>query len=162
MKQNLKKVLINLAAAILLLVGLTQILGYVFNVPLLKGIGFASVIAPFPKVFSDVEGLETFASEFTLLLANNNKVSELKITPELYSKFAGPYNRRNVYGAALAYAPRLKKEIWEMVLCYAFYKPAVLRNELNISSNIKNISVQINTKTKGRTDKWQLNPRCLK
>ena len=32
---------------------------------------------------------------------------ELQLTPEVYNGVAGPYNRRNAYGAALSYAPVL-------------------------------------------------------
>jgi len=128
---------------------------------MLRGIGFASAIAPFPKVFSDVDGLETFASDFTLILTSDQgMITEIPISPELYSQLSGPYNRRNVYGAALSYAPRLKEEIWQMVFCYAFYNPAVLRYELQIPAETKHIAVKIQTKTRGRTDQWILNPKC--
>lgn len=151
----------NFAAVILLLIGVTQFIGYAFNIPMLKGIGFASAIAPFPKVFSDVDGLETFASEFTLVLTSDQgALTELPIGPELYARLKGPYNRRNVYGAALSYAPRLKMEIWQQVFCYAFYVPGVLRQELQIPENTKHIAVRIRTKTTGRTDQWLLDPSC--
>ena len=152
---------INVAALVILLIGSTQFLGYLLNIPTLKGIGFASVIAPFPKVFSDVDGLETFASDFTLILTSDQgKVTEQSITPELYSKLTGPYNRRNVYGAALSYAPRLKEEIWRMVFCYAFYDPGVLRHEFELPVTIRHVAVRIQTKTKGRSDQWILDPKC--
>ena len=152
---------INLLAIFFLCIGLSQIVGFAFNIRALKGIGFASAIAPFPKVFSDVDGLETFASEFTLLLTNSNsEVSEVVISPELYSQIPGPYNRRNVYGAALSYAPRLDERIWKKVFCYAFYNPGVLRESLKISADVRHVAVRIKTNTKGRSDHWLLDPAC--
>jgi len=40
--------------------------GYVSGSITLRGIGAATAASPLPKVFSDVDGLETFASAFTL------------------------------------------------------------------------------------------------
>ena len=149
----------DLAAVLILTVGLFQIAGYCLNSSVLKGLGFASAIAPFPKVFSDVDGLETFASEFTLIITDSEgKITEQLITPELYSLLSGPYNRRNVYGAALSYAPRMKKEIWTGVFCYAFNNPAVLVKELNLPAG--RISIRIKTRTAGRDDQWILDPVC--
>ncbi len=163
MKNFDKLTFISIISLLICFIGLTQILGYAFNLSFLKGIGFSSVISPFPKVFSDVEGLETFASEFTLKLTDkNNTVKELSITPELYSNLSGPYNRRNVYGAALSYAPRLKEEVWQTVFCYAFYLPGVLRQELRIPDSTQHIAVLIKTKTRGRNDQWLLDPVCGK
>ncbi len=149
----------DLAALLILSIGLFQLAGYFFNNNILKGLGFASAIAPFPKVFSDVEGLETFASEFTLIIhGTDGRTSEKPITPELYSMLSGPYNRRNVYGAALSYAPRMKKELWENVFCYAFRKPAVMVKELDLPEG--RISIRIKTRTAGRNDQWILDPAC--
>ena len=151
----------GLILTVILVVGLLQIIGYSVHIPLLKGVGFASAIAPFPKVFSDVEGLEPFASEFTLVLTSaEGAISEVPINAELYAHLAGPYNRRNVYGAALSYAPRLSPAIWQQVFCYAFYHPGVLRAELNIPQTTRHIAVRVKTKTRGRDSQWLLDAPC--
>jgi hypothetical protein len=81
------------AAVALLLLGLTQMTGDLLGNRVLKGIGAASAMAPCPKVFCDVNGLEGFASTFTLQLETNlGHTQDLEITPEIYSRLRGPYN----------------------------------------------------------------------
>ena len=110
-----------------------------------------------------MKGLETFASEFTLSfqLSNGTK-RELPITPELYQRLTGPYNRRNVYGAALAYAPRMPQPLWEAVFCYGLKPGGPLRREFGIPDEATNVSVRIATKTQGRHDTWTLQPACTR
>jgi hypothetical protein len=127
----------------------------------LKGIGAALAASPLPKVFSDVRGLETFASEFTLLatLPSGGELAQ-PITPRLYARLGGPYNRRNVYGAALAYAPRLPPPLWQAVFCYGLGPWGPLRRELGIPAGATHLRVRIATQTRGRADVWILAAPC--
>jgi hypothetical protein len=135
--------------------------GYLAGSVPLRGIGAATAASPFPKVFSDVDGLETFASEFTLRYRQpDGTLDETAITPELYGRLAGPYNRRNVYGAALSYAPRLPRELWEAVFCYGLRPEGPLRSELGLGSDVTDLSVTIRTRTRGRNDAWTLESSC--
>lgn len=141
--------------------GLFQIIGEFFGLPLIKGIGAASMISPFPKVFCDVKGLETFASSFTLIChLEDGSIWKQQITPQLYQKLEGPYNRRNVYGAALSYAPRLPEKVWSTVFCYGLREGGALRKEFQLPANIKSVEVEIKTNTRHRQDKWVLSPNC--
>ena len=64
--------------------------------------------SPAPKVFSAVRGLETFSTRFFLEWQDRAGAAHtLELTPAVYSRLRGPYNRRNVYGAVLAYGPVL-------------------------------------------------------
>ena len=138
-----------------------QMVGYISGSVVLRGIGAASTTSPLPKVFSDVDGLETFASEFTLRYRDvSGTVTETPITPKLYGRLGGPYNRRNVYGAALSYAPRLPVPLWEAVYCYGLAPEGPLRTELGLGAEATEISVTIRTRTRGRTDVWRLEPAC--
>ena len=140
-----------------------QMTGYLTGSVALRGIGAATAASPLPKVFSDVDGLETFASEFTLRYRKpDGTVIEMAITPELYGRLGGPYNRRNVYGAALSYAPRLPRELWEPVFCYGLAADGPLRAELGLGSGVSDISVTIRTRTRGRSDAWTLEPSCTR
>jgi hypothetical protein len=129
----------NRPAVFLLAVGLLQMSGDLLRVPAMKGIGAASVASPAPKVFSSVQGLETFSSEFYIEWTDHSGVAHsLRLTPELYAHIKGPYNRRNVFGAALAYAPVLQKdphtrEMFESVVQYALCSPAPLLREIGIN-----------------------------
>jgi hypothetical protein len=140
-------------------IGCLQMVGYATGSTVMRGIGAATTIAPFTKVFSDVNGFEPFASEFTLHYRDaDDRPVEKAITPELVSRFGGPYNRRNAYGAALSYAPRLPAALWQPVFCHGLVT-GPLRDELGLT-HATDISVTIHTKTRGRQDVWTLEPRC--
>ena len=96
------------AAVGLLGLGLSQMAGDVLGWRALRGLAAATTAAPAPKVFSAVRGLETYSTRFFLEWTDRRgAVQRLELTPEVYGRLRGPYNRRNVYGAALAYGPVL-------------------------------------------------------
>jgi len=146
----------NAAAFVLLAIGLLQMAGAVCGSRALKGLGAATVAAPFPKVFCDVAGLEPFASTFTLLgKTRSGTVFETRITPELYARLAGSYNRRNAYGAALSFAPRLPEAMWQSVAHYGLRAGGPLREELGLPDDIERLRIRIATQTRGRDDVWE-------
>ena len=114
------------AAGGLLVIGLLQIVGDLTGIPVLKGIGAASGASPAPKVFSAVQGLETYSSKFNIEWEDTaGRPHAVALTPDRYARMRGPYNRRNVYGAALAYGPVLAanprtRAMFELVTQYAF------------------------------------------
>ncbi len=128
----------NKAAIILLIIGLLQMTGDVLGLSALRGIGAATVASPAPKVFSAVRGLETYSSRFFLEWTDRaGAVHSLTLTPEIYGRLAGPYNRRNVYGAALAYGPLFSTDprtqpMFHAVIRYAFCGEAPVLKELGI------------------------------
>lgn len=113
------------AAVLLTLLGLAQMAGDLAGIRVLKGIAAATGASPAPKVFSAVQGLETYSTRFYL--------AGTELTPSVYARVRGPYNRRNVYGAALAYAPVLPEELRNPVLVYALCGEAPLMRELGIT-----------------------------
>ncbi|MBM4255681.1 MAG: hypothetical protein FJ147_07265 [Deltaproteobacteria bacterium] len=129
----------NRAAIVLLIVGVLQMTGDVLGLAALRGIGAATVASPAPKVFSAARGLETYSSRFFLEWTDRaGTVHSLALTPEIYGKLAGPYNRRNVYGAALAYGPVLSTDprtqpMFQAVIRYAFCGDAPVLKELGIN-----------------------------
>lgn len=134
--------------------------GDALGISWLKGLGVASGFAPLPKVFSDVDGHETFAAEFTFVEnSEEGGTTRNTITPELYGRLRGPYNRRNVYGAALSYAPRLPEEVWRPVFCYGLSEDGPLRSELGLAP-AGPIAVEIATRTQGRDDRFLLEDPC--
>jgi hypothetical protein len=150
----------NIAAVVLTLIGCLPMFGYLIDSRAMRGVGLATGAAPFPKVFSDVDGLETFASEFTLHWRDSQGDHALPITPELYSRLGGAYNRRNVYGAALSYGPKLPEPLLRAVFCYAFGPGGPLRREFDLPADAREIAVEIRTRTKGRNNRWLLQPSC--
>lgn len=116
------------AAIALVVLGLAQMTGDLTHILPLKAIAAATGASPAPKVFSAVQGLETYSTRF-VLEAGTQRV---ELTPEVYARIRGPYNRRNVYGAALAYAPVLPRELREPVMRYAVCGEAPLLRELGL------------------------------
>ena len=153
----------TVAAIILCVIALANMAGDVLELPVVRGLASALVVSPLPKVFSDVRGLETFASSFAFeITAPGHEAKVVQITPELYAQLSGPYNRRNVYGAALAYAPRLPEPLWQSVFCFALGPGGPLRAELALpAAPGTRIAVTIATRTKGRQGSWRLDPPCL-
>ena len=149
----------NLAAVLVGAVACFQMIGHFIGSTPMRCIGAATTIAPYTKVFSDVDGYEPFTSEFTLRYRDAGGVFvETSITPAMASRFGGPYNRRNMYGAALSYAPRLPEALWQPVFCHGLVN-GPLREELGLGGT-RDVSVTIRTRTAGRTGTWRLEPQC--
>lgn len=117
-----------LAAAALTLLGLAQMVGDVAGIDALRGVAAATSASPAPKVFSAVRGLETYSTRFYFEWPGRR----VELTPELYARIRGPYNRRNVFGAALAYAPVLPPQLRDPVMRYALCDEAPLLEELGL------------------------------
>ena len=115
----------RIAPALLLALGLSQMAGDLLGFGALKGLAAATMLAPAPKVFSSVKGLETYSTRFFIECRGADGAwSSVEVTPERCRRLRGPYNRRNVYGAALAYGPVLQTDerarpMLEAVLRYA-------------------------------------------
>ena len=106
----------------------------------IKAIGAATTASPAPKVFTSHRGLETFSTQFTLEWETRDGVKQtLPLTPELYQRVRGPYNRRNVFGAVLAYGPVLltdeaTHEMFKAASRYALAGDAPLLRELGVNT----------------------------
>lgn len=120
----------RLAAACLAVLGVAQMAGDLLGFVPLKAIAAATGASPAPKVFSAVQGLETYSTRFFLDLGHER----VELTPELYARIRGPYNRRNVYGAALAYGPVLPPALRDPVMRHALCGQAPLLRELGLSA----------------------------
>jgi hypothetical protein len=126
------------ASVFLLVIGLLQMIGDLLRAPQVKGLAAATGASPAPRVFSSVQGLETFSSDFYIEWKDRNGTAHTtKLTPESYSRIKGPYNRRNVFGAALSYAPVLASDprtrpMYDAVVRYALCGPAPLLGEMGI------------------------------
>ena len=95
-----------IVAGALLALGLTQMTAYLANATAVRAIAAATNASPAPKVFSAVSGLETYSTAFYVDWTDADGVRHSRqITSEMYDRLPGPYNRRNVYGAVLAFGP---------------------------------------------------------
>ena len=126
------------AAWFLLVLGLAHMIGELSGVTALKAIASATAASPAPKVFCAHLGLETYSTRFFLEWEDQQGAKHsLQFTSELNQRLRGPYNRRNVYGAVIAYGPLLAgnpetRPMLESVLRYAWTGDAPLFRELGI------------------------------
>jgi hypothetical protein len=163
----------NKSAVALLVLGLLQMSGDLLEragLPAVgrpvKGIGAASTASPAPKVFSAVRGLETYSTRFYLEWTDQaGRGHELLLTPEVYGHVCGPYNRRNVYGAVLAYGPVLATDprtepLFRSVARYALCGDAPLLRELGIDPDEVAGPVRVRYEPRPGTDLGDL-PRVL-
>jgi hypothetical protein len=144
----------------LIAIGLLQSIGYILHIKPIRQLGMVSGSSPLPLVFTDVKGVETFASDFFIQYQNKaGQWQEIQITPSLYAKLQGPYNRRNVYGAAISYGPILKQALWQAVFDYGFCKQVLIK-EMQLPLDATNFAIRIKTNTAGRNNEWILKPSC--
>jgi hypothetical protein len=129
------------AAALLLgALGCVRMLADLAGLAPVAAVAAASGAAPAPKVFTSSQGLETFSSRFFVEWdTTDGETRSVEIDAERTGRLAGPYNRRNVYGAALAYGPVLAADprtrpLLEGVLRRAACGDAPLLAELGIET----------------------------
>lgn len=119
-------------------IGTLQMAGDLLGLPAVKAIGAASGASPAPKVFTNQDGIETFSARFYLdWMDLDSNPHSTQITPGNYGGLLGPYNRRNVYGAAVAGAPWLSQnpytaDLWSDVTRHALCGDAPLLRELGL------------------------------
>jgi hypothetical protein len=123
------------AATALSVLGLAQIVGDLANVDALRGLAAATSASPAPKVFSAVRGFETYSTRFFIEWTDARGVPRsVPVTSEVAARFRGPYNRRNVYGAVLAYGPVMPSALRTPVMAYALCAPGELLAELGVDA----------------------------
>jgi len=125
--------------ALLLLLGLGQMAADIFGLTSLKAILVATAVSPAPKVFSVTNGFETYSTKFFVEWTDRSgEYHSLELTPELNSRFRGPYNRRNIYGAAISYGPVLAvsphtKKMLDQIMMYSLCGNAPILKEFGIN-----------------------------
>ncbi|MBX3475084.1 MAG: hypothetical protein KF754_11925 [Planctomycetes bacterium] len=125
----------------------------------------ATAAAPYPKVFCAKDGYEAYAMNFTLIATDSRgEQTTVTLTPEVYKRIEGPYNRRNVYGAVLAFAPLLEPALRDEVVDYAFRRDGGLRRELGLPDDLRKLVIRIEPKpgvaaeSHEYTYQWDTNP----
>lgn len=139
-----------LAATVLTFFATIKVIADVFGFQQLSAVAAVTNLAPAMKVFTAHKGYETYSSKFELSVDFNDGqtiTSELK--PENYAGLKGPYNRRNVYGALIAYGPVLVKSpvtqsMWNEMVQRAFCGEARVITELGFHnpSPVKNATIR--------------------
>lgn len=141
-------------------IGLAAIAGDTLGIPLLAGAGRATAASPAPKVFTDVRGFETFSAELTLeVRVATGDVRRVTLDPVTARELRGPYNRRNVYGAALAYAPRLPRPLVDDLMRRALLTPGLVAEEVGLPRGGEAAAVEVVSRTDGREQRFRYEVR---
>ncbi len=125
-------------ALALVILGLTQMAADLAGFDTLAGLAAATTASPAPRVFSAVDGLETYSTRFFIEWTDRDDVEHsLELTSLLSERLQGPHNRRNAYGAAIAYGPVLfsrprTRPMFESLQRFALCGEAPLLRELGI------------------------------
>ena len=136
-------------ATMLAILGCVQMLADVVAWPQVKAVAAATQVSPAMKVFTSHEGYETFSPRFSIRYTSfAGQAITLDLTPEIYGRLQGPYNRRNAYGAALAYAPVLSADdrtrgMLDSIMRYAFCEPGTLLRELALDDLDRSMPVTL-------------------
>jgi hypothetical protein len=139
------------ASYALVFVGLLQAVGWAIGWDGLRGIGAVTAASPLPFVFSSFRNVETFAAEFEIeLTREGGGVVRHIVTPKLYAELDGPYNRRNTYGAVLAYGPALtspqEQALVDSVLRYGLCGRGPLARRFGETEAIVRVVVEVRGK----------------
>ena len=146
-------------------IGSLQLLGLVIGNDTIRGLGFATGASPLPLVFSKFRGVENFAADFFIDVEfDNGDRLETRLTSEMYSNLKGPYNRRNPYGAVLAYGPMLTEkhevQLRDQILRYGICSNGPLARELGYEQIIRSATISFRSKTKGKEKTWDFHVEC--
>ncbi|MEE9422310.1 MAG: hypothetical protein V3V50_04050 [Gammaproteobacteria bacterium] len=139
-----------LAAIALTFFATIKVIADVFGFQQLSAVAAVTNVAPAMKVFTAHKGYETYSSRFELTVDfDDGQTITIELKPENYAGLKGPYNRRNVYGALIAYGPVLVKSpitqpMWNEMSQRAFCGEASVLSELGFknTSPVKNATIR--------------------
>lgn len=118
--------------------GCAQMLADVLGMAPVKALAQATQMSPAMKVFTAQSNYETYAAEFYIGSWDEHMVyREILLDRSRYQRLQGPYNRRNVYGAAFSYGPLLANnprtaQMVQSVLRHALCDPGSAAAELGL------------------------------
>ena len=131
----------TILASVLIFVGTVKVFTDIFGLEKLSAVAAVTNAAPAMKVFTAHKGYETYSAKFEISVTNISGDQETFIlNRHNYSGLKGPYNRRNVYGALIAYGPVLvsnsaTKEMWQVMASNAFCKKQGVLNEIGLTND---------------------------
>ncbi len=151
-------------SGLVILIGSLSMVGTIAKLDPVKGIGFMTTASPLPLVFSKFRDVENFSSDYYMdIRFKNGETTSFKVTPEIYERAKGPYNRRNPYGAVLAYGPMLTKPneliLRDKVMQYSACGQGTFMREIGISKPIEHINVTVKSKTLAKPV-WNFEVNC--
>ena len=139
----------TLLACLLCFLAVIKVLADVLGFESLSAAASVTNAAPAMKVFTAHKGYETYSSTFQITSSHvDGQIASTELNPENYAGLQGPYNRRTVYGALIAYGPILfsnpkTKKMWNVMSFRSFCGETNVLSELGFTnqSGIKNVII---------------------
>jgi hypothetical protein len=131
----------TILAIILCLFATVKVIADVLGFERLSALAAVTNVAPAMKVFTAQKGYETYSSKFELTISYSDGQTVIaQLNPRKYSGLRGPYNRRNVYGALIAYGPVLVSNpkthsMWKAMANRSFCGESSVLSELGFNNN---------------------------
>ncbi len=103
-----------------------KVVADVFGWTNISSLSAATNLSPAMKVFTAHKGYETYSSDYSIEVNHIDGESKtVNLDSNTYKNISGPYNRRNVFGASIAYGPLLvsnenTKPMWESIVQSSF------------------------------------------
>jgi len=130
------------------------------NSIIISGIIYTTMGLTIESAAPSFRGVEGFASSFEIEIDGRRT----SITPRIYQLLAGPYNRRNVYGAAIAGGPMLtgprERRMIDAILSYGLCGNGPLLREFGLRPARSSISVRITSHSNPPPGPWNLPIDC--
>lgn len=126
------------AFVLLCTLALLQMASAILNIDSVRALSAATTASPLPKVFTSTEDLEAFSSDYRVQYVDaRGRQGVLTLDARQTNRLRGPYNRRNPYGAVLAFAPVLSanphtQAMFRSVATHALCAEAPLLQELGL------------------------------
>lgn len=145
-------------AAILCFFAVIKTVADIFGFEKISAVAAISHVSPAMKVFTTQRGYETFSPTFELTInQQNGQEAILRLNSKNYAGLRGPYNRRNVYGALISYAPVLvslprTEKMWQTMAKNAFCRQDSVLFELGIDDASSVASVLIEYHRRDKTE----------
>jgi hypothetical protein len=153
------------AALAVVAIGCVSMVGFAVGSKSLRGVGAMTAASPLPLVFSQFRGLETFAARFSAELERTDgSTRRFEITPAMYAELDGPYNRRNAYGAVIAFGPVLtepnERAMVTSVLRHGLCDLGPLAVRFGETVPALRVRVTVETLTRGAESTWSNTVEC--
>lgn len=145
--------------------GSLQLVGWATGWTALQRLGQLTAASPLPLVFSTHQGWESFSPRFVIdVKYRDGKMQHVPVEPRVYAELPGPYNRRNVYGAVMAFGPLLaegkKRAMRDQVLHYAFCDGGPLARLASRPDDVVGAVVSAAPRARGESAVWVEEIKC--
>ncbi|PIS05223.1 MAG: hypothetical protein COT81_02315 [Candidatus Buchananbacteria bacterium CG10_big_fil_rev_8_21_14_0_10_42_9] len=147
---------------ILILIGLTQIFGFVIKDNTIMRFGYTYAASPLPVVFTKIGAIEPFSIVLSAnYITSNGQTKHIDISPGDFDVFPGPFFRRSSYTSpvfGLITDPTNKRAL--NVLRFGLCDEGVLIKTFTTDTNIQSAEIIARSLTRDVNAVWKFEVNC--